>query len=256
MNCCVCESEVDVKYRCPGCDRRTCRLECVKKHKEQFGCSGLKGKVIPCVPESGVPGEKYSEELFVKDYGFLESINDQISKLESENPGKKNEPRDKLATEKLAHFKKIQKVAKLAELRMLPTGFSRSKVNRTHFIERDSGEETTTSEAPERKSSRMARIAWTLDFVDYDSCKLLETVFDIPDDTKLEILLAETLRKPVQAVYLRNETRNGKEATEKWRAIGKEEWRKTVAQILTGGRCFEYPQFGICFDSEDVGSDE
>ena len=35
----------------------------VKKHKEQFGCSG---KAIPSASEAGETGEKYNEELFVK----------------------------------------------------------------------------------------------------------------------------------------------------------------------------------------------
>ena len=247
IQCCVCESGVEVKYRCPGCDRRTCCLECVKKHKEQFGCTGVKR--IPSAPVACETGEKYNEELFGKDYSFLEAINAQIGKFESEAPqketGERGGGRD---SGRLAHFKKIQKVSKLAELRMLPAGFSRCKLNRTHFIEQKQEAENCPANVPEKKSSRLARIAWTIDFIEYGTCKTIETVFDIPDDTKLGVLLGETLRKPIQSVHLKNETRLGKEIGGKWREIGKEELTRTIAQILVGGRCFEYPQFGICFE--------
>ena len=116
-------------------------------------------------------------------------------------------------------------MSKLAELRMLPTGFSRSKQNRTHFIETAETAENTENEteAPVAKSSRIARIAWTVDFLDLDTCKVIETFFDIPDDTKLEDLLRRiSCNKCVKAVYLRNETRLGI-PTEKRREIGKEE---------------------------------
>ena len=255
VRCVVCDAEA--KYRCPGCDRRTCCLACVKKHKELFGCSGL--KAIPSAPEAVETGGKYNEKLFVKDYNFLEAINTQISKLEEEKvekrSGKAADTRDPV---KLALFKKIQKASKLAELRMLPTGFSRSKQNRTHFIETAETAENTENETeiPVAKSSRMARIAWTIDFLDLDTCKVIETLFDIPDDTKLEDLLRRiNCNKSVKAVYLRNETRLGR-PTEKKREIGKEKWNRTIAQILIGGRCFEYPQFEISYESENENGKE
>lgn len=254
VRCVVCEAEA--KYRCPGCDRRTCCLACVKKHKEQFGCSGLKS--IPSAPEAVETGEKYNEELFVKDYNFLEAINTQISKLEEEKSDKRSgKVADMKDPVKLALFKKIQKVSKLAELRMLPTGFSRSKQNRTHFIEtveRETADNET--EAPVAKSSRIARIAWTIDFLDLDTCKVIKTLFDIPDDVKLEDLLRRiSCNKSVKAVYLRNETRLGR-PTEKRREIKKEEWNKTIAQIFIGGRCFEYPQFEIIYESGNENEKE
>ena len=33
------------KYRCPGCDKRTCSLPCSRKHKEDSGCSGKRDRL-------------------------------------------------------------------------------------------------------------------------------------------------------------------------------------------------------------------
>ena len=111
-----------------------------------------------------------------------------------------------------------------------------------------------TLEKPEKKTSRRARIAWTLDFLNHDTCKLIETIFDIPDDTKFETILNATFPNPrIQTIYLRNETRLGlSKETGKRREIRRDEWSKTIAQILVGGRCFEYPQFEICYEESEI----
>uniref|UniRef100_A0A3Q3VLI2 HIT-type domain-containing protein n=1 Tax=Mola mola TaxID=94237 RepID=A0A3Q3VLI2_MOLML len=42
-SCGVCGSE-EAKYRCPACLYYSCSLQCVKKHKEESGCSGIRNK--------------------------------------------------------------------------------------------------------------------------------------------------------------------------------------------------------------------
>lgn len=42
--CEVC-GENGAKYTCPRCELRTCCLECVKIHKKELECSGLRDKV-------------------------------------------------------------------------------------------------------------------------------------------------------------------------------------------------------------------
>ena len=42
--CEVC-SEAPHKYTCPGCERKTCSLPCIKKHKEQSGCNGKRDRL-------------------------------------------------------------------------------------------------------------------------------------------------------------------------------------------------------------------
>lgn len=243
LKCVICEAEF--KYKCPGCERRTCSLICVKLHKEKFDCNGLLR--IPSAPESVPKGSKYNEELFVKDYNFLESLNNQITKLESSNPEKSRAPETTRDPEKIKLFKKIQKVSKLSELRMLPEGFTRSKRNRSHLIDQSTKkDEYDNKDEPECKSSRISKISWTIDFIHHPTCKELVTLYDIPDDTPLKTLLTSSTfkTKPIRNIYLKNESRSGK--GEKWREIV--EINKTIGQILVGGRCFEYPQFGICFE--------
>ena len=43
----VCEvcKEQPSKYKCPGCQCRTCSLTCVRQHKESAGCSGKRNRL-------------------------------------------------------------------------------------------------------------------------------------------------------------------------------------------------------------------
>jgi hypothetical protein len=43
-NCEIC-SEQPAKYRCPGCEIRSCSLDCSKKHKEESGCNGKRDRL-------------------------------------------------------------------------------------------------------------------------------------------------------------------------------------------------------------------
>jgi len=35
----------EAKYRCPGCETSTCSLTCVKEHKKELKCDGIRKKV-------------------------------------------------------------------------------------------------------------------------------------------------------------------------------------------------------------------
>lgn len=242
--------EKESKYCCPSCERRTCSLACVREHKVKFDCEGLKGR--PTAPEASHGPEKYSQDLFMKDYAFLEGVSTYTGQLEHNEP--KIDAGD-VRKEKTAEFKKIQKVAKMMELRMLPSEFSRSKKNRTHLIVKDVNsivhldDKTSTSvieqqtEMPEIKTSRMAKISWTLDLVHYDNGKLIETKFGIEDDLLLSEIIPETATK----LFLRNETKM--KGADKWREVSSDaSWRqKRLGQVLVGARCFEYPILGLEF---------
>ncbi|CBK22993.2 uncharacterized protein [Blastocystis hominis] len=41
--CEVCHQH-PAKYTCPGCKKRTCSLQCVRKHKETDKCSGIRNR--------------------------------------------------------------------------------------------------------------------------------------------------------------------------------------------------------------------
>ena len=248
MLCEVCGLE-EAKYCCPGCEKRTCSLTCVREHKQRFNCEGLKSfpRAPPPAPSST---EKYSESLFIQDYNFLENIcaltSQSDRKITDEKQGEERNQKIKSGprSEKVSLFKRIQKTAKLAELRLLPESFSRSKRNQSHFIEKSKNSHhqnnsLSASEAlPEVESSRSGRIAWTLDVVEYEEGHLIETLNDIGDDSKLEDFLPENSIR----VFLRNESRQ--QGIEKWKEIC--EWRgKSLSTVLINGRCFEYPIIGV-----------
>ncbi|MED6294941.1 Box C/D snoRNA protein 1 [Characodon lateralis] len=64
-SCGVCGSE-EAKYRCPACFTHTCGLLCVKKHKDDSGCSGVRNKT------AFVTLSHFDEMALLSDYRFLE----------------------------------------------------------------------------------------------------------------------------------------------------------------------------------------
>ena len=54
------------KYKCPGCEMRTCSLECCKKHKVLYNCNGKRdpAKMI----------NKISENLVQQDYNYVNEV--------------------------------------------------------------------------------------------------------------------------------------------------------------------------------------
>ena len=53
--CEVCCNE-EHKYRCPACDIRTCSMTCVRQHKQNTKCTGVRDKV------GFVPVKEFNEE--------------------------------------------------------------------------------------------------------------------------------------------------------------------------------------------------
>lgn len=60
--------EVQWKYKCPRCGRRTCCLACVKKHKEETGCNGVRDKT------AFVKMKDMNDMHLLSDYRMLEDI--------------------------------------------------------------------------------------------------------------------------------------------------------------------------------------
>lgn len=253
--CEICEQE-ESKYCCPGCAKRTCSLKCVKEHKEKFDCKGLNGRPVTPIAQTT---EKYCEDLFMKDYAFLEGISSYTDKLQLEHSNA-GDPEVEIKSEdgenlnKMKEFRKIMRVGKLTEFRALPKEFTRAKRNRTRLItdekaknilneEECEGEEI---EAPEKKSSRSGKIAWSIDFVDYCNGSLMETIHNVPDDKEFRSIIPDRYAGRIKRSFLRNETRTRTrdDGESKWREIEMVEG-KSLGKVLVGGRFFEYPQIGL-----------
>eukprot|EP00177_Eucheuma_denticulatum_P003358 GFKZ01006068.1.p1 GENE.GFKZ01006068.1~~GFKZ01006068.1.p1 ORF type:complete len:571 (-),score=92.46 GFKZ01006068.1:582-2294(-) len=64
--CAFIGTSVPAKYRCPACTAPSCSLACVKKHKEETNCTGVRDRAAP------VPISKYNENNFISDFTLLE----------------------------------------------------------------------------------------------------------------------------------------------------------------------------------------
>lgn len=122
--CGVCGSE-EAKYRCPACLGHSCSLQCVKKHKEDLGCSGIRNKT------AFVPVSQFDEMALLSDYRFLEdtgrfadgTTRDKLIRT----------PRSTGKTKKLTAWAQKMNIT----LKLLPVTFTRSRENSTFFLTKD-----------------------------------------------------------------------------------------------------------------------
>lgn len=73
--CAICAESgknVPSKYKCPACEIATCSLSCVKKHKSDSNCSGVRN------PSKYISKTEYDENIFMNDYTLLEDTACQI----------------------------------------------------------------------------------------------------------------------------------------------------------------------------------
>ncbi|XP_074491084.1 box C/D snoRNA protein 1 isoform X1 [Sebastes fasciatus] len=123
-NCGVCGSE-EAKYRCPACLGHSCSLLCVKKHKEDTGCSGVRNKT------AFVTLSHFDEMTLLNDYRLLEdtgrfadgATRDKLIRT----------PRSTSKAKRLAANARKMNIT----LRFLPVTFTKSKENSTLFYTRE-----------------------------------------------------------------------------------------------------------------------
>ncbi|XP_063056144.1 box C/D snoRNA protein 1 [Engraulis encrasicolus] len=120
IRCGMCDTE-EARYRCPGCMTHSCSLVCVKKHKVETGCSGLRDKT------AFVRLSEFDEINLLNDYRFLE----ETGRLADSTT------RDVL-TQHPHHNQRVHKLPKQASkakitLKILPRSFTKRKENSTFF---------------------------------------------------------------------------------------------------------------------------
>ncbi|XP_006205990.2 box C/D snoRNA protein 1 [Vicugna pacos] len=118
--CETCGTE-EAKYRCPRCMRYSCSLPCVKKHKAELTCNGVRDKT------AYVSIQEFTEMNLLSDYRFLEDVArtaDHIS-------------RDAFLrrpiSNKHMYFMKNRARKQGINLKLLPNGFTKRKENSTFF---------------------------------------------------------------------------------------------------------------------------
>ncbi|XP_051233169.1 box C/D snoRNA protein 1 [Dicentrarchus labrax] len=123
-DCGVCGSE-EAKYRCPACLAHSCSLLCVKKHKEDSGCSGVRNKT------AFVTLSQFDEMALLNDYRFLEDTGRFADGATRDNLIRT--PRATLKTKKLAANARKMNIT----LRFLPITFTKSRENSTFFLTKE-----------------------------------------------------------------------------------------------------------------------
>ncbi|XP_054422900.1 box C/D snoRNA protein 1 [Pteronotus mesoamericanus] len=118
--CETCGTE-EAKYRCPRCMRYSCSLPCVKKHKVELTCNGVRDKT------AYVSIQQFTEMNLLSDYRFLEDVArtaDHISR-----DGLLKRP----LSNKHMYFMKNRARRQGINLKLLPNGFTKRKENSTFF---------------------------------------------------------------------------------------------------------------------------
>ncbi|KAK7132878.1 hypothetical protein R3I93_019201 [Phoxinus phoxinus] len=120
-SCDVCETE-EAKYRCPSCKKHTCSLACVKQHKMESGCCGVRDKT------TFVPLAEFNEINLLNDYRFLEDTArlSQQSNRDAVLLGSRRHPKEGMWMIRRARAAKVT-------LKFLPKMFSKHRENRTVF---------------------------------------------------------------------------------------------------------------------------
>ncbi|XP_029284809.1 box C/D snoRNA protein 1 isoform X2 [Cottoperca gobio] len=123
-NCGVCGSE-EAKYRCPACLSHSCCLLCVKKHKEDSGCSGVRNKT------AFVTLSHFDEMTLLSDYRLLEDTGRFADGATRDKLVRT--PRSTLKSKRLAGSARKVNIT----LRFLPITFTKSRENSTVFFTKE-----------------------------------------------------------------------------------------------------------------------
>lgn len=126
--CEVCDFN-EAKYTCPKCEVKTCRLECLKIHKTELNCDGIRDKT------KFIPLKQITESDLMSDYIFLEDCThyasarraDKIKLFTAHN-------NQMLTTTTIAKLKKAAAEAKRRiTLKVLLPNFDKRKTNTTFY---------------------------------------------------------------------------------------------------------------------------
>ncbi|XP_016076140.1 PREDICTED: box C/D snoRNA protein 1 [Miniopterus natalensis] len=118
--CETCGTE-EAKYRCPRCMRYSCSLPCVKKHKAELTCNGVRDKT------AYVSLQQFTEMDLLSDYRFLEDVARTADHVSRDSLLKRP------LSNKHMHFMKNRARRQGINLKLLPNGFTKRKENSTFF---------------------------------------------------------------------------------------------------------------------------
>ncbi|KAM4722971.1 box C/D snoRNA protein 1 [Rhinophrynus dorsalis] len=124
FSCETCGGE-EAKYKCPRCMKYSCSLPCVKKHKTDISCNGVRDKV------AFVSLSKFNEINLLSDYRFLEDAGRLVDCA----------GRDRLVpyqtSSKYLNYLKNRARKYSIDLKLLPIGFTKRRANSTFFQKKE-----------------------------------------------------------------------------------------------------------------------
>ena len=120
--CCICQVS-QYKYRCPGCAVVTCSLSCVKQHKANTGCLGVR------TPSEFVPLKQMTDQTLIRDFALLENTQTAVTRPVKSDNCSLSYSQKRAALKKLCYERGIW-------LKTMPTVFVRAKINTSHVRKR------------------------------------------------------------------------------------------------------------------------
>ncbi|XP_006831137.1 PREDICTED: box C/D snoRNA protein 1 [Chrysochloris asiatica] len=118
--CETCGTE-EAKYKCPRCMRYSCSLPCVKKHKAELTCNGVRDKT------AFISIQQFTEMNLLSDYRFLEDVARTADYISRDTFLKRP------IGNKHMHYLKNRARRQGITLKLLPNGFTKRKENSTFF---------------------------------------------------------------------------------------------------------------------------
>ncbi|XP_012269747.2 box C/D snoRNA protein 1 [Athalia rosae] len=122
-HCEVCGRK-NAKYTCPKCEVRTCSLDCVKIHKKELSCDGIRDKT------KYVHIKEFTDLDILSDYRLLEEVGRSVDSFQRDPSKKYTRERDLPV-----HLHKLKTAANQRDTRLefLPQNFTRHKENTTYY---------------------------------------------------------------------------------------------------------------------------
>lgn len=115
------------KYTCPKCEVKTCQLECIRIHKKELNCDGIRDKT------KYIPLKQITESDLMSDYVFLESCTNYTSARRNDKI-KRFTARNRSLPTPMAKLKKAALQAnRQIKLEFLLPNFDKHKVNKTYY---------------------------------------------------------------------------------------------------------------------------
>ncbi|XP_069792476.1 box C/D snoRNA protein 1 [Narcine bancroftii] len=115
----------EAKYRCPRCMIFSCSLLCVKRHKAERGCTGVRDKT------SFTSLSDFSEMQLFSDYKFLEDTGRLA------DSARRDTFVHKPTTSKALNFMKKHARRCNVDLKLLPIGFTKRRENSTFYHKKE-----------------------------------------------------------------------------------------------------------------------